>query len=154
MPSTTITGNSVIVYDKSRNLYQQSINSSFNQFAFKKHITYRRYVFGEDNLSGDKDFRDYNDYEIYAELQFEGESKAVVNQGYLVQSFGYLYLPAMIKQTRDGTVIPSFRPQIKDEFQFNGEWYVIENMQVLQFVNNAFSIECLFRLISTGDNPR
>ena len=44
MPSTTITGNSVIVYDKSRNLYQQGINSSFNQFAFKKHITYRRYL--------------------------------------------------------------------------------------------------------------
>jgi len=154
MTTTTIKSNARIVYNNSLNLYQQSIESIYNQYSFKKHVTYRRYVMGEDNLSGDKDFRDYNDYEIYAEVQLEGESKEVDNQGYIHSSFGFIYLPAIVKETRDGTGFPSFRPQIKDEFYFDGRWYIIENVLPLQFTTNAFSMECMFRLISTSDNPR
>lgn len=152
--STTISSNSFIVYNNGLERYKNGFDILFNQFSFKKTIVYRRYIFGEDNLSGDKNYTNYNDYDIIAEIQFEGETKNVGEQGYVVSSFGYIYLPTIISEEIDGTGIPSFRPQIKDEFQFDGQWYVLQNIQPNQFANNPLSMECLFRLISTGDNPR
>ena len=152
--SYTITSETFIVYNNSLEKYKKGFDILHNQFALKKNITYRRYVFGEDNLSGDKDYADYNDYEITAEIQFEGETKDVGVAGYVISNFGIVYLPAIISDTRDGTGIPSFRQQIKDEIYFDGEWYVINNITPNQFTTNAFGMECLFRLISTGDNPR
>lgn len=150
-----ITSKTTLVYNRGLESYKNSFDILYNQFSFKKHITYRRYVFGEDNLSGDKDYRDYNDYNIVVEMQFEGETRDVTESGYVVSNFGVLFLPAIIKEERDGTPIPSFRPQIKDEFYFDGDWYIIQNIQPAQFVTNTLGMECLFRLIAKGDtNPR
>lgn len=153
--SLTITSQTNIVYNKSLDLYEKGFDIVRNQYALKKSITYRRYVFGENNLSGDKSFADYNDYEIDAELQFEGKTKNVTDAGYVISDFGTIYIPGIISVERDGTPIPSFRPQIKDEFKFDNKWYVINNMTPVQFVTHAFGMECLFRLISNEEtNPK
>lgn len=154
MGTTSLTSNATIVYNKSLELYKQNYDILFNNYAFKKKVLYRRYIFGEDNLSGDKNYADYNDYEIYAEVQFEGEIRNASEQGYLVESFGYIYIPSIISEDRNGNGIPSFRPQIKDEFQYQGKWYIIQNTTPNQLANNPMSMECLFKIISTGDNPR
>lgn len=152
--TTTITSNTNIVYNKSLELYKKNYDVLFNTFNAKKNVLYRRYVFGEDNLSGDKNYANYNDYNIYAEVQFEGETRQVAEQGHIVESFGYIYLHAIVSKERDGTSIPSFRPQIKDEFQYDGNWYILQNITPNQLANNPMGMECLFKIISTGDNPR
>jgi hypothetical protein len=154
MGTIKLKSNSVIVYNKSLELYKNTYDILRNELAFKKQIIYRRYVFGEDNLSGDKNYANYNDYNIYAEIQIEGELKNLTDQGHLIESYGYIYLPAIIAYDKDGNGIPSFRPQIKDEFYYNGKWYIIQNTTPKQLANNPMSMECLFKVISERDNPR
>ncbi|NCD07008.1 MAG: hypothetical protein EOL97_12895 [Spirochaetia bacterium] len=150
----TLNSDTMVVYNKSLELYKNSYNILQNNFAFKKRVVYRRYVFGEDNLSGDKNYANYNDYNIYAEIQIEGELRNMTDQGYLVESYGYIYLPSIISVDIEGNGLPSFRPQVKDEFYYNGNWYVIQNATPNQLANNPMSMECLFKIISVGENPR
>lgn len=152
--STTIKSQSVIVYPNSLELYKKDYDFLFKQFNAKKEITYRRYNFNNDNLIGDRDYSTYNDYTIFAEVQLEGETKIVGEQGYIIAVFGYLYLPELVKETSDGTLIPSFRPQIKDEFYYQGRWYIIQNTTPNHLANNFMGVECLFKMVSIGDNPR
>lgn len=152
--SSTITIDTYIVYENGLERYKQGFDILRNQFAFQKHIVYRRYINGNDNQIGDKDYRDYIDYTITAEFQFEGETKDISEQGYINTAFGNLFLPAIVQTDYLDNTIASFRPQVKDEFKFDGKWYEIHNMTVNQFANNSIGMECLFRLISTGDNPR
>ena len=54
MTSTTIKSITNIVYNNGLELYKKTYDTLFNHYSFKKNVTYRRYVFSEDNLSGDK----------------------------------------------------------------------------------------------------
>ena len=95
---------------------------------FKKQITYRRIYIDDDNITGDLDESDYDDYTIYAEIQPVDREHRLVKTGELQVGDAELFLPSRINIEVDDTVITEFRAQINDMVCWNSTWYVIKRL--------------------------
>lgn len=150
----TITSKTNIVYPNSLELYQSMVHSSYKTQAMAKEVLYRHYIFSNDNITGDRDYAEYEDYLVFAEIQIDSESKDITTSGYINSSFGFMYLPSEIRVNTNSDDIASFRPQMLDEVKYQGKWYRIENMQPLHLTQKEFSMECTIRYLGENDIDR
>lgn len=77
-----------------------SYSETIEQWEFIKPVTYRRYSFWEDNMTGDLQKDDYVDYEINGEVQTEYIGHEIARAGEQVFGDAMLYIPREVKLRR------------------------------------------------------
>lgn len=94
---------------------------------FQQEVTYRRFVFAQNPITGDLDSSTFTDYTIYATVDVLKTDHQLVEAGELQLGDAEIYLPSRIRRKTDGTFIENeFRPQINDFVIWNGVTYRID----------------------------
>lgn len=94
---------------------------------FQQEVTYRRFVFKEDPITGDLDTSNYTDYTIYATVDILETENKLGESGELQLGDAEIHLPSRIRRNSNGTTITNeFRPQINDWVIFNDVTYRID----------------------------
>ena len=99
------------------------------QPEFQQKLTYRRFVFGQQPITGDVDTTTYTDYTIYGTADIQTVDSNLVQAGLLQSGDAVVFLPPRIRTKTDGTLIsPEFRPQTQDYILYDNVTYRIENL--------------------------
>lgn len=110
-------------------LFKEFTNIDAELPEFQQEVTYRRFVFKQDPLTGDLDASTYTDYTIYATVDILETEKQLTQAGELQTGDAEIWLPARIRRNSDGTTITNeFRPQINDWIVFNNITYRIDSL--------------------------
>lgn len=150
----TINSSSNIVLPKGADLFDCAYSETLNEWEFSKKVTYRRYQFTEDNMTGDLDKSDYTDYDIYAEVQTLGTYRDMSKTGEVEIGDVVLYTHREIKYDRDGNIIDNpFRPQLHDEFEEDGFWYRIDKIYPYYVGESELAFECFSKRIDNENDP-
>lgn len=114
--------------------YVQSESSgSFREFIttpeFQQTVTYRRFIFKQNPITGDLDSSNYTDYTIYATVDVQTLDRPLTEAGELEVGDAEIFLSSRIRVETDGTVItPEFRPQINDYVIWKNVTYKIDTI--------------------------
>jgi len=112
-------------------MFRDFTNTDAELPEFQQEVTYRRFVFTEDPMTGDKIKDNYTDYTIYATVDILETSHSLVEAGKLQIGDAEIHVPSRIRRKSDGTFIENeFRPQIGDYVIFNNITY---RLDVLSF---------------------
>lgn len=96
---------------------------------FQQSVTYRRFVFSQNPITGDLDLTVYADYAIYATVDIMNLEHSLVEAGELEEGDAEVFLPPRIRTLTSGTLIsPEFRPQINDYIIFSNVTYRIQKI--------------------------
>jgi hypothetical protein len=135
----------VIVLPNHADLYQKENYNNLNLWAFKRKITYRRYSFDLDNMTGDLIKTDYYDYEIVAELQPGNLLYSLSSVGQIINETAYLYIQREINNYEQ---LPyRFRPQLNDEVMCDNIWYRINTINAKIIGESEVGFECELKRI-------
>lgn len=152
MPTKTIESTMIVSYADFGEIMDDGWDEVAEVPEFEKAITYRRYDFDEDNMTGDIDKDSYEDYQIYAEIQpFEMEDKQV-KSGKLKIGDANIFFPARINIDIHGSAIEEFRPQKYDEVIWKGVSYKIDKIIFERIGRLEIFADCIGKKLSSA-NP-
>ena len=110
--------------------FSEFTNTDAELPEFQQEVTYRRFVFGQNPISGDLDMSNYSDYIIYVTLDVStrGDNDLVL-AGVLEQGDSDIFMPARIRRNTDGSFIENeFRPQIGDYVIYKNVTYRLDEL--------------------------
>lgn len=127
--TVTLSSVSVISYNEFGDIMEEGWDEIIETPEFEKEVTYRKFSFYRDNMTGDLDRSTYTDYTIFAEVQPVETNDNVVRTGQLQLGDAIIFIPSKIDRNSSGGVInPYLRPTIRDEIVFFGIRYIIQSI--------------------------
>jgi hypothetical protein len=142
----------IVVPDLSE-VYDDGWDEIAEEPEFEKEITYRRFDYNYDNMTGDIDKSTYIDTQIYAEVQPLEITDKVVKTGEMREGDAEIFMPARITHDITGThIAASFRPQIDDEIVFRGIRYKIGKITFERIGQHEIFADCMCTRLS-NENP-
>jgi len=109
--------------------FSEFTNTDAELPEFQQEVTYRRFVFGQNPVTGDLDMSNYTDYTIYVTVDILETEHKLVEAGELQSGDAEIWLPSRIRRNTDGSFIENeFRPQIGDYVIFNNIIYKLDSL--------------------------
>ena len=125
-------------------------NEFFDTDEFRQVVTYRRFVFGQNPMTGDIDKDNYTDYTIYADVQIVGRDNKLVEAGELEVGDAEIFLPSRIKWDNTKTLIDyEFRPQLYDNIIHRGVTYRIQRLEIPLMGDTESFIKAISKRVSS-----
>jgi len=122
-------------------------NEFGTSYDFRQPVVYRRYSLTEDPISGDYDWSNYTDYNIFADVQIQVSGNELVDAGQLNVGDALIFLPSRIQRdTSNASLDADFRPQIQDEIIHYGFTYKIDRMEFFRYEATEIYVKCFAKL--------